>query len=150
MKRCRRGGVESRDGELAVIYLALGDQPRAQPYLVAAAAGASSQPEDIYALAWGAVALELLGRTSDAVRTADQAVRLMPERRDAVNGPTIAMLRAWVLIHSGERAEEGYAELDRLLGSMYLQPRWVAASPLWLLLRNDVRAQQIIRNKFPK
>jgi hypothetical protein len=60
------------------------------------------------------------------------------------------MLRAWVLIHSGERAEEGYAELDRLLGSMYLQPRWVAASPLWLLLRNDARAQQIIRNKFPK
>jgi tetratricopeptide (TPR) repeat protein len=83
VEKAPAGERQSRDGELAVIYLALGDQPRAQPYLVAAAAGASSQPEDFYALAWGAVALELLGRTSEAVRKADQAVRLVPDHRHA-------------------------------------------------------------------
>jgi len=138
------------DLKLALVYLAQRNGRRARPYLERVAAAAAAQPDDSISLAEGAVALELLGRSGDAVRAADQAVRLVPERRDAVNGPTIAMLRAWVLIHAGVRAEEGYKELDRLLGSMYLQPRLVAASPLWLLLRDDARAQQIIRNKFPR
>jgi TolB-like protein/Tfp pilus assembly protein PilF len=141
---------ERSDLKLALVYLALGDRRRAQPYLETAAADASTSPDDSATLAEAAVALELLGRTSEAVRLADRAVQLTPERRDAVNGPTIAMQRAWVLIHSGVRADEGYAELDRVLGSMDLQPRQVAASPLWLLLRDDERAQQIIRSKFPK
>jgi hypothetical protein len=29
------------------------------------------------------------------------------------------------------------------------QPRWVAATLPWMLLRDDERAQQIIRSKFP-
>ena len=80
----------------------------------------------------GAVALELLGRHAEAIRAADEAVRLMPESRDAVNGPTVAIQRAWVLIHGrGARAEEGYAEFERLLGAYMLNPREVAAEPLW-------------------
>jgi tetratricopeptide (TPR) repeat protein len=137
------------DLDLALAYLALGDDRRARSLLEAVAAAAPGFPDNSLAIAEAAVALEALGRTSEAVPMADRAVQMTPERRDAVNGPTIAMLRAWVLIHSGVRAEEGYAELDRLLGSMYLQPRLVAASPMWLLLRHDARAQQIIRNKFP-
>jgi hypothetical protein len=62
----------------------------------------------------------------------------------------VAMLRAWVLIRSGERAEEGYAEFERLLGGFDLQPRWVAALPEWRLLRDDARVQQIIRDKLTK
>jgi hypothetical protein len=60
------------------------------------------------------------------------------------------MLRAWVLIRSGERAEEGYAEFERLLGGFDLQPRWVATQPEWRLLRDDARVQQIIRDKLSK
>ncbi len=138
------------DLKLALVYLAQRDGRRARPLRETVVAAMSTRPDDAINLADGAVALEQLDRTSEAVRAADRAVQLTPERRDEVNGPTIAMLRAWVLIHSGVRADEGYAELDRLLGSLYLQPRWVAASPLWLLLRDDTRAQQIIRNKFPK
>jgi hypothetical protein len=99
---------------------------------------------------FAAVALELLGRRAEALRLADEAVRLAPEARDAVNAPQVAMLRAWVLIRSGTRAEEGYAELERLLGGFDLQPRWVAAQPEWRLLRDDARVQQIIRDKLPK
>jgi len=140
----------SRDFILATTWLALGDPKRARPYLDATAAGLSTQTDNSGAVAEGAVALELLGRSSEAIQAADRAVALRPERTDALNGASVAMLRAWVLIHSGVRAEEGYSELERLLGSIDLQPRWVAASPHWLLLRNDARAQQIIRNKFPK
>ena len=96
------------------------------------------------------MALELLGRRAEALRAADEAVRLAPEDRDALNGPNVAILRAWVLIRSGERAEEGYAEFERLVGGYDLQPRWVAARPEWQLLRDDARVQQIIRDKLPK
>jgi hypothetical protein len=100
-------------------------------------------------LAEGAVALALLGRGNEALQAAERAVTLAPERTDAINGGSVAMLRAWVLIQSRIRSEEGYAELERLLGSFDLQPRWVAVSPHWLLLRDDTRAQQIIRSRFP-
>jgi TolB-like protein/Tfp pilus assembly protein PilF len=136
--------------ELALVYLALGDRRRAEPHLQAAAAAASTFSDDSFALADAAVALELSDRSGEAIRLADRAVQLMPERRDAVNGPTVAMQRAWVLIHSKVRAEEGYRELERVLGSMHLQPRLVAVSPLWLLLRDDARTQQILRSKFPR
>jgi hypothetical protein len=55
-----------------------------------------------------------------------------------------------VLIHSKVRAEEGYREFERLLGSIDLQPRWVAVSPHWMLLHDDARVQQVIRSKFPR
>ena len=64
-------------------------------------------PDDAYAHVFAAVALELLGRHAEALRAADEAVRLAPEDRDAVNAPRVAMLRAWVLIRSGVRGEEG-------------------------------------------
>ena len=55
-----------------------------------------------------------------------------------------------VLIPSGARDDEGYREFGRLLGSINLQPRWVAATPLWRLLRDDQRVQQILESKFPR
>lgn len=97
---------------------------------------------------YSAVAHELLGRRAEALRAADEAVRLAPKNRDAINGPNVAMFRAWVLIRSGVRAEEGYAEFERLLGGFDQAPRWVAARPEWRLLHDDVRVQQIIRAKL--
>jgi tetratricopeptide (TPR) repeat protein len=134
---------------LGLAHTAAGRPERARPYLEAIAAFVD-ESSDGNALSEIAVALELLGRTAEAVRAADEAVRLYPEARDAVNGPGVALRRAWVLIHSGVRAEEGYAELERLVGGFNLQPRWVAVQLPWVILRNDARAQQIIRSKFPK
>jgi TolB-like protein/Flp pilus assembly protein TadD len=136
-----------RDYLLGVAHSAAGDPVRARPYLTAVA---SMPPSDGYDQVFRAVALELLGRRAEALRAADEAVRQTPEARDAVNGPQVAMLRAWVLIRSGERAEEGYAEFERLLGGFLLQPRWVAAQHEWLMLRDDARLKEIIRNKLPE
>jgi hypothetical protein len=74
-------------------------------------------------------------------------VRLTPEATDAVNGPTIALYRAWVLIRvGGDRAEQGYAELLRVLGAYGVQPRAVAVDQLGVMLRDDARAWQIIQD----
>jgi hypothetical protein len=60
------------------------------------------------------------------------------------------MARAWVLIKTQQRAEEGYAEFERLLGAWDLSPRWVAALPEWRLLGNDPRVQQILRDAIAR
>jgi tetratricopeptide (TPR) repeat protein len=142
---------EPLDYLLGVTHTAAGHPDRARPYLTkVASTPLAPNDADAYDYIFAAVALELLGRRAEALRAADEAVRLAPEDRDAVNAPQVAMLRAWVLIRSGERAEEGYAEFERLLGGFDLQPRWVAARPEWRLLRDDARVQQIIRDKLPK
>jgi tetratricopeptide (TPR) repeat protein len=134
---------------LGVAHTAAANLDRARSYLTRIAA-APRAPDDGHAHVYAAVALELLGQDAEALRLADEAVRLLPEARDAVNGPDVAMLRAWVLIRSGARAEEGYAEFDRLLGGFAQQPRWVAVQPEWRLLQDDARVQQIIRDKLAK
>ena len=136
------------DYTLGVTYTALGDGPRARSHLLAAASAGRAS----YGLekAQGAVALALLGEPAEAVVVADEAVRDSPEARDRVNGPGVAMTRAWVLIKTQERAEEGYAEFERLLGAWDLSPRWVAALPEWRLLGNDPRVRQILRVAIAK
>lgn len=135
---------------LAMAHLIAGHPDRARPYLLQIAGPGSSVEADGDDQTLRAMALELLGQSAAAVQAADAAVQSRPIGRDAVNGPRIAMSRAWVLIHSGIRADEGYAELAQLLGTIDQSPRWVAASLPWMLLRDDERAQQIIRSKFPQ
>ena len=140
-----------RDEELGIAYWATGIEARARPHLLTIVEKMERSPKGTPMPWGGAVALELLGRHAEAIRAADEAVRLMPESRDAVNGPTVAIQRAWVLIHGrGARAEDGYAEFERLLGAYMLQPRVVAAEPLWLILRDDARVQQIFRDVIAK
>ena len=107
-------------------------------------------PDDAWAQIHGAVALELLGQRAAALAAADEAARLSAQSYDAVNGPLIAVERAWVLIRSGSRAREGYAELERWLGGYTLQPGDVAKEPLWLILRDDARVQQIFAAAMEK
>jgi hypothetical protein len=74
----------------------------------------------------------------------------VPESLDAAAGPAVAMVRAWILIHGRTRADEGYAELERLLDAFGVIPRYVAVNPLWRVLEDDARVQSIIRAKLPK
>lgn len=134
---------------LGLAHTAAGSPERARSHLEGVATLLEKHRDHGVALSQLAVALQLLGRTDEAVRAADEAKRLYPEARDALNGPHLALRRAWVLIHSAERAEEGYAELERLVGAFNLNPRWVAAQLMWVILRDDARAQRIIRGKFP-
>jgi TolB-like protein/Flp pilus assembly protein TadD len=141
---------EDRDYRLGVVYMALGDPGRARPHLLAAAAQAVRTPDDAWTQVRSAVAMELLGRRAAALAAADEAIRLSSQDYDAVNGPLIAFDRAWVLIRSGSRAEEGYVELGRWLGGYQLQPGAMTMEPLWLILRNDARVQQIFAAAMEK
>ncbi len=142
--------AQDRDFQLGVVYTALGKPRRAQPHLASVAADAARTRDDAWTQVHGAVALELLGQRAAALTAADEAVRLSAQSYDAVNGPLIAVERAWVLIRSGSRAPEGYAELERWLGGYTLQPGTVAKEPLWLILRDDVRVQQIFAAAMKK
>jgi hypothetical protein len=139
----------SRDYTLGVAYSAIGDPDRARPHLEIVAA-AARDPTSPSSNVEAAVALELLGEHALAMQAIDEAVRRVPESRDAAAGPSVAMLRAWILIHAGTRAEEGYAELERLLGTFGVVPRFVLVDPLWRLLRDDARVQEIILAKVPR
>ena len=139
----------SRDYTLGVAYAAQDDMVRARPHL-AVVAETARDPSGAGSSAEGAVALELLGEHESAMLAIDEAVRRVPESLDAAAGPSVAMLRAWILIHGGTRAQEGYAELERLLDSFGVIPRFVATDPLWRLLDEDARVQAIIQEKLPK
>jgi TolB-like protein len=138
-------GPSDREVELAWGYAALGDLERARPHLQWLV-DEMARSTDAVSFSEGAISLLLLGRPDEAIRAADEAARQAPESRDAVNGPTVAVQRAWVLIRAGgDRAEEGYAELHRLLGAFRVQPRAFAIDPLGVMLRDDERAERIIR-----
>jgi hypothetical protein len=139
----------SRDYILGVTYAALDDMARARPHLEAVVAG-SRQPRSADANIERAAALELLGEHGAAIRLIDDEVRRVPESLDAAAGPAVAMVRAWILIHGRTRADEGYAELERLLDAFGVIPRYVAVNPLWRVLEDDARVQSIIRAKLPK
>ena len=117
--------------------------------VIIAAAAAARDPTSGSSDAEGAVALELLGEHAAAIDAIDEAVRRVPESQDAAAGPSVAMLRAWILIHSGSRAEEGYRELERLLGAFGVIPRFVSVDPLWRLLENDARVQRTVQAALP-
>jgi hypothetical protein len=71
------------------------------------------------------------------------------QRTDAAAGPAVALLRGWILIQSGgAQAEEGYAELERLLDAFGVVPRFVATDPLWRLLEADPRVQRASRARM--
>jgi len=84
--------ASNRVVELGRATAALGDRARARPYLQSVVD--ETRAPDGVPLTDGAVALALLGRPDEAVRAADEAIRLVPESRDAVNGPTVAVQRA--------------------------------------------------------
>ena len=143
-------GFWDEDYVLSVTYMALGDRARARPHLMALVE-AGRESKDSFAKADSAVALALLGEHAAALRAADEAVQLLPVSRDMVNGPRVAIARAWVLIKTQERAEEGYAELERLLGAWGLfWPRYVVLLPEWRMFDDDPRVQQIFRELIAK
>jgi TolB-like protein/Tfp pilus assembly protein PilF len=137
--------VSEREVALGLTYAAIGNLQQARPHLQSVIDD-MQRSSDGPAVSDGAVALVLLGRPTEAVEAADRAVRETPESRDAVNGPTVAVMRAWVLIRAGgDRREEGYAELTRLLGAFRVQPRAFDMTQLGIMLHDDARAAAILR-----
>lgn len=107
----------SRGLRIGVLYLAAGDASQAERPLRAAERHADdllkhgSEHVDLAELA---VVQSLLGEHATALATIEAARARYPEERDAVNGPWVSFMRSIVLVRAG-RAEEGYAEVARLL-----------------------------------
>ena len=92
-----------------------------------------------------------LGRKEDALREGRRAVELMPEERDAVDGPIMNCFLAVIYARTGE-TDLAISAITRLLGTpgatdstFYsitlsdLRRRWI-----WDPLRNDSRFQQLL------
>lgn len=72
------------------------------------------QPDNSELWAYLSLACALLGDKGEAMRSAQRSVELMPESRDAVDGPNNSVTRAHALAWIGEK-NQALAEIERLL-----------------------------------
>jgi TolB-like protein/cytochrome c-type biogenesis protein CcmH/NrfG len=132
----------SQDVAAAVTLADAGDLPaaraRAETALAVMKTERERQPSN--ATLWSALAMAqaIMGAKDEAMRCGQRAVELLPESRDALDGPATALLFASVLARVGEK-DRALAELDRLLhapfGANVYQARhgifgWVSFQPL--------------------
>jgi TolB-like protein/cytochrome c-type biogenesis protein CcmH/NrfG len=142
----------SQDVAAAVTLADTGDLPaaraRAETALAVMKTERERQPSN--ATLWSALAMAqaIMGAKDEAMRCGQKAVELLPESRDAVDGPATALLFASVLARVGEK-DRALAELDRLLhtpfGANVYQARhgifgWVSFQPL----RGDRRFEALL------
>ena len=143
-----------REFYLGCLYQAAGDVARAEQCFRAAAAqmpalrrGEPMQkvdPDDEQRLA---IVQSMLGEHVAALVTIDFARSLVPEARDATNGPGASLVRSFVLVRAG-RTEEGYAEVTRLLRVPFGAPTdFIGGSnAVGLLTRDDPRFDELINH----
>jgi TolB-like protein len=147
---------------LGCVALARGDAARAQQLFEAARPGmegeALATPLDASRHAQLGLLYAYLGRKEDALREGHRAVELLPESKDAYNGPLIADYFALICARTGE-SERALSLIEHLLttpggvtdyieANMTLQElrlRWQ-----WDPLRNDPRFQKILAGPEPK
>jgi tetratricopeptide (TPR) repeat protein len=142
------GGKSPNSGAEAEVYLALGDQLRAEQALLTlrrdldAKANPENRNEFYYNLA--AKYDAGLGRKEDALRTSQKAVQLIPSWRDAIEGPFYASMQAQVQAWVGNKdaaIEQLSALLKRAAGPSYGE---LKLDPSWDDLRGDPRFEGLI------
>jgi len=106
------------------------------------------QPENLNLLNSQTIACVLVGEKAEALRFADKTLALLPEERDAVDGPANALIRVTALAESGDK-EQALAELSRLLHSAWTPSVYVVRNGLWFgfsvrALRGDKRLEAIL------
>jgi TolB-like protein len=147
---------------LGCIAFARGEPQRAKPLFEAARSTleteANSLPNDAFRQAQLGLLYAFLGQKEDALRHGRRAVELVPESKDALNGPCLAGLFALICARIGD-ADQAVTLLQHLLtipgpisqvfeGSITLSElrlRWQ-----WDPLRNDSRFQKIVTGSEPK
>lgn len=141
---------------LGCIALAQGDFSRAKPLLETALPNyereTAALPLDPARHSQLALLYAYLGRADDAIREARRATELVPESRDALDGPSYSSVLALVYARTGH-ADESIPLIERLLATPEvtlhgfeanmtlpeLRLRWQ-----WDPLRNDPRFQKIL------
>ncbi len=90
-----------------------------------------------------------LQRRDDAVRAAEQAVRLLEVKGDALDGPEWVVNVAIVHAMLGD-PDKALSWLDRAMRiPSRLSPAWLALDPVWDPIRADARFQRLITNPPP-
>lgn len=85
-----------------------------------------------------------LGRCDEATAEARRAVELLPETKDAFDGPILAMSRARISMMCGD-ADTALALLDRSLQTPAgMTVHELRLDPVWDPLRSDARFQQML------
>jgi cytochrome c-type biogenesis protein CcmH/NrfG len=85
-----------------------------------------------------------LQRCREAAAEGDRAVKLLPETRDAFDGPILAVTRARIAVACGDKAT-AFALLERSVAI----PAGITANelrrdPTWDPLRNDLRFKRLL------
>ena len=106
-------------------------------------------PEDPARHAQHGLILAALGRKAEAIAEGKRAVELLPESRDAFDGPQFTAALAQIYAWTGE-TDEAFRLLDHLLSV----PNGIAVSilkldPAWDSLRKDPRFQALIDKYTP-
>ena len=85
------------------------------------------------------------GAIDKALKLSEQALNLIPESRDSLNGTTLSNTHAWIMAMAGQR-EEALTEIERLLGTPAGLNRWILyLHPNWDFFRDDERFNELIR-----
>jgi TolB-like protein len=144
-----------RNELIGLWYSAAGDRPSATQALhIAERLGLEKikgAPEDTDSLVRLAVVQSLLADHAAALATIDRARALLPEARDAVNGPDVSFVRSVVLVRAG-RSAEGYAEVTRLLHVPFAAPLPYfdgSSHPEVVLVKDDPHFDALINHAPP-
>ncbi len=144
----------SKEFLLATAYRQLNDDQNARANYelarIKAEAAVQQSPEDAPRHVLLGLIYAGLGRCEDAKRTADRAAELLPESRDAFDGPLLAVSRARIYLMCGDR-EIALATLEQSLRT----PAGITVSelrfdPVWDPLRNEARFEKLISNAESK
>jgi TolB-like protein len=156
------GAVLPKSYLLGCIALAKGEVTRAKPLFESAGVAMEKEalafPRDPFRQAQLGLLYSYLGRKEDSLHLGRLAVELMPESKDAYNGPSVSGLLALIYARSGESGQ-ALLLIERLLklpgplspvfeGSITLSDlrlRWQ-----WDPLRKDPRFQKIVTSNEPK
>jgi serine/threonine-protein kinase len=132
----------------ATVYAAMKDEARAQAsYLIArekAEKAVQETPEDGPRHALLGLIYAGLGRCEEAKAEAKRAVDLLPETKDAFDGPILAITRARIHMMCGD-LDNAFALLDRSLQTPSgITVHELRLDPIWDPLRPDPRFQPML------
>jgi TolB-like protein/Flp pilus assembly protein TadD len=138
----------SREFLLATVYAAMKDEARARAsYLIAcekAEKAVQETPEDGPRHALLGLIYAGLGRCEEAKAEAKRAVDLLPETKDAFDGPILAITRARIYMMCGD-LDNAFALLDRSLQTPSgITTQELRLDPIWDPLRTDPRFQPML------
>ncbi len=107
----------------------------------------ATNPEDGVTRGYYGLSLAMVGRRAEAVREAEQAVKLEPTATNGITGPLVQFIVVLTYVALGD--EE--AALDRLEPLLripfYVSPAWLRIDPELAPLRDNPRFQRLIAGK---